>query len=175
MTPTYTPALDTDRLKLRSPAHEGLDVDLQVRWLNDPIVTKFSEQRHLLHSRDSQLQYISDMGATNNHFWEVRLADETPIGTMTAYMDYINRVADVGILIGNTSFWGNGYGKEAWSAVVEWLVNERVRKIEAGCMEPNRAMTKIFLSSKMKIEAVRKGHFLLNGKSVDMILAGRFP
>ena len=87
---------------------------IMVDWLNDPDVVRYSEQRHRKHDEETQQQYLMD---GPDVFREIHVGhgNYTFIGTVSAYIDRPNGVADVGILIGDKASWGMGYGTEAWT------------------------------------------------------------
>lgn len=148
-----------------------------VSWLNDPAVVRFSEQRHTHHTLESCKTYADQLLDGKHFFWAIELQSASPehIGNLTAYRDRPNNVAEIAILLGERKHHGNHYGKEAWCAVVEHLVvTENVRRIEAGAMEVNKPMLRIFEASGMREECRQKGRFLLDGQPIDLIYASRF-
>lgn len=165
----------TDRLII-VPYYPDMVKQEHVAWLNDPVVVEYSEQRHMKHTEDTQRAYCAAMDRDSSHLWLIRTranGHSLDIGTMTAYIDKPNQVCDMGILIGEKSEWGKGYGIEAWLRVMQAMFDEGMRKVEAGCMAENLRMIWICQRSLMVFEGERKGHFLLNGKPVDMVLYGR--
>lgn len=178
-----TPTLTTSRLVLK-PYYAGMVTDDHVKWLNDPDVVRYSEQRHKRHTLESVHQYVNDIATTvGSHLWGIYLmavADNDPescnaikptlIGTISAHTDAPNGVANIGIMIGEKSQWGKSYGKEAWSAVCNWLFERGIRKIEMGCHFENRAMRKLAISCGMHMEAVRHDHFVVDGKPQHLLL-----
>lgn len=173
-----TPTLTTSRLVLK-PYYAGMVTDDHVKWLNDPDVVRYSEQRHKRHTLESVHQYVNDIACNpNSYIWGIYLPDHvyssTPepicIGTVTAYIDTPNGVANIGIMIGEKSQWGKSYGKEAWSAVCNWLFERGIRKIEMGCHFENRAMRKLAIACGMHMEAVRHDHFVVDGKPQHLLL-----
>jgi RimJ/RimL family protein N-acetyltransferase len=167
-----TPTLSTDRLSLRQLNKWTSD---QLRWLNDPEVVRFSEQRHKHHTQFSQMTYINSF-EDGSHIWRIcRLDTGAHIGNLTATYDRHNEIADVGILIGEAEMWGRGYGAEAWNAACNWLLDGGgVRKLEAGCMRTNAAMLKIIRGSHFRQEGELANHFLQGGNPVSAVLFGRF-
>jgi RimJ/RimL family protein N-acetyltransferase len=168
------PHIKTERLTLYIGAyHRKFRPDIHIEWLNNKELMKYSEQRHRRHTLESQRKYLASFDHAASFLWEIYITDHlVPIGTITAFCDWRNKVADLGILIGE--FRGKGYGSEAWTAICEWLFKKGYRKIEAGCMASNAAMIKIFGKTGMVIEGRRRSHFLLDGKPEDLILAARF-
>lgn len=173
-----TPEISTKRLILK-PYYAGMVTDEHVKWLNDPEVVKYSEQRHKRHSLESIHQYVNDLCTTvGSHMWGIYiLVGDTlgsvvskPIGTISAHIDENNQVVNVGIMIGEKSEWGKGYGSEAWSAVCNWLFEQGIRKVEMGCHYENRAMRNLAETCGMSLEGVRHDHFVVDGKPQHLLL-----
>lgn len=142
-----------------------------VGWLNNPHVVKFSELRHKRHTVISQEAYLLLLLGKDLYLglWH----EDQLIGTMTAYLDEPNETTNVGILIGDQSKWGHGFGLEAWKAVCDHLLGNGYRKIEAGCMSCNRAMMSICSDYGMMEEGRLEDHFLYHGVPMDMVIWGK--
>ena len=148
-----------------------------VDWLNDPIVTQFSEQRHRRHALADCVAYFDGMVAAGNFFWAIETEGDPSIhvGNITAYVDRPNLVADLAIMVGADFARGQGFGAEAWCMACEWLLDEgAMRKVTAGTMACNAPMLALMRKSGMTIEAVRTRQFLRDGVQEDMVLAARF-
>lgn len=172
-----TPYLKTKRLRLYAPCHRAFDIERHVSWLTDKETMKYSGQRHHSHSIQSQTVYVRGFASDCNphHLWEISRSDgsyDFPIGTLTAYRNRHDNTANLGLLIGRP-FWGNGYGYEAWQAVMDWLFSDGVRKIEAGCYGRNLGMQAIFRKSGMKIEGCRHNSVMLDDGPDDIIEVGK--
>lgn len=164
-----------ERILMRPFAANDITDDY-VGWLNDPVVTKFSNQRYRKHDRESARAYFDSFAGTKNLFFAIedRASGET-IGTANAIRDFNHGVCDAGIVIGNRKFWGCRHGQEAWTMWVEWLLTEgEMRKITAGCFETNRAARRMVEQSGMYIEGVRKDHQVFDGMPGDVVLYARF-
>lgn len=174
-----TPALQTARLYL-VPYTAGMVTDEHVAWLNDPVVVRYSEQRHVKHTIESQHVYLNSF-PIGSHIWLIKLGGNGGshhLGTITAYVDEHNRTANMGILLARNT-WGNGIGTEAWRCVMDFLFTRItnfvcVRKIEAGCHLYNDGMIMLARRCKMRIEAIIPEHFILDGETGDMVLFGAF-
>lgn len=154
-----------------------IDIDVlkkQASWLNDKDLVRYSEQRHKMHTANTQLAYIrSFVDHPDNVFREIHL-DGGMIGTISAYIDKKNRVADVGIMIG-TGFGSKGHGTAAWHMFCDGLFdNLNLRRIEGGCMADNLPMIKLFRKYGMQEEGRRMSHFVFEGSYSDLVLYGRF-
>lgn len=173
-----TPTLTTSRLVLK-PYYAGMVTDDHVKWLNDPDIVRYSEQRHKRHTLESVQQYVNDIATTaGSHLWGIYVIFEIKnedhhlmqIGTISAHTDAPNGISNIGIMIGERSQWGKGYGTEAWGAVCNWLFERGIRKIEMGCHFENRAMRKLAISCGMHMEGVRHDHFVVDGKPQHLLL-----
>jgi ribosomal-protein-alanine N-acetyltransferase len=142
-----------------------------ISWLNDPEVTQFSNQRFTKHDFDSCMKYMGTFVNSNNLFLSLRRRDNgQAIGTMTVYFALQHGTADVGILIGDRTIWGMGYGQDAWSTMVNWLsCHKAIRKVTAGTLACNQGMITLMERSGMKLEAVRKNQEIVAGKPVDIL------
>lgn len=169
-----TPILKTARLTLRAPVvYKGMDLKHHLKWLNNKHITQYSENRHSSHTEDTQFEYLEMFDGVNDLFWEVFRGNGQPIGSVNAFLSIPNRSANVGIIIGDSEVWGQGYGPEAWDAVCEWLFSQDTRKIEAGCMASNSGMIRILEKTGFTYEATIPAHFILSGKPEDKVCYGK--
>lgn len=158
-------------------AFENADVtDDQIAWLNDPEVTRYSNQRFLQHSRETCRSYLASFSGTPNLYLSIRrLEDFAAIGTMTAYMSEHHQTVDIGIMVGNRDAWGKGFGQDAWNTLVNWFhADERVRKVTAGAMRGNQAMIRVMERSGMTLECIRPKQELLDGLPQDLCYFAKY-
>ena len=167
--------LITQRLRLR-PFEAGDINATYLGWLNDPEVTRYSNQRFQQHTAESCATYLASFAGTINSFLLIeQLEDQRPIGTATVYRNNRHGTADIGMMVGERSCWGHGYGREAWEALLEALLAEEgMRKVTGGSARPNRAMLQIMEKSGMDLEAVRARQELIDGQPVDLLYYARF-
>ena len=168
--------IQTERLRLRRFNEEHLS-DEYVGWLNDGQLMRFSEQRHKTHTRETCRTYLESFVDTPHCFWaiEERKADFRHIGNINAHVDENNGVADIGILIGHGPARGRGFGQEAWAGVVSYLFDKRkVRKVTAGMLTGNAAMVRLAEEAGMIPDGVRRRHYLVDGKEMDIIYMALF-
>lgn len=147
-----------------------------IRWLNDPEVVRFSNQRFRRHDEKSCVDYLRTFANSDNLFLAVRIADDKRlIGTMTAYVSSHHGTADMGLLIGERGLWEQGFGLEAWNLLLNHLLQvHRLRKITAGTLRCNVGMTRIMERSGMRMEAVRSQQELVDGEPQDVLHFAKF-
>ncbi len=167
--------LITPSLRLRH--FEAADINaIYLGWLNDPVVTRFSNQRFHRHTVESCEAYLASFVGSSNSFLLIEQRhDQRPIGTATVYRNRHHGTADIGLMVGERTCWGQGYGREAWQAVLEVLLAEEgMRKVTGGTARLNRAMVRIMEQSGMELEAVRTRQELIDGQPVDLLYYARF-
>jgi len=86
-----------------------------------------------------------------------------------------HQTADLGLMIGEKSIWGKGFGQDAWNTLLRRaLRTEGLRKISAGTPDCNRGMRKVIERSGMLYEGSRKEHELIDGVPQDIHYFGCF-
>jgi RimJ/RimL family protein N-acetyltransferase len=102
--------------------------------------------------------------------------DDLFIGTIRAgHIDWHTRVADIGILIGNKSYWGKGIATDSIHTLGNYLFDKLgLRKLTAGLMGVNPAMLKVFEKLGFQQEGVFRKQDLFEGEYVDHIYLGCF-
>lgn len=120
--------------------------DEYCKWLNDPEVNKFLETRS---ATTADLKtYIKEKNnsptclflgifdkRSNIHIGNIKLE---PI-------DYVDRIATLGILIGNKDYWGKGIGAESINLLVNWAFNYlHLKEIKLGVLSENAVAIKSY-------------------------------
>ncbi|EAT59816.1 GNAT family N-acetyltransferase [Chlorobium ferrooxidans] len=160
-------------LRLFTPADIN---EVYIGWLNDPEVVRYSNQRFHRHDAESSRRYLATFSDTDNLFMSIHaLSDNRQIGTMTAYRFRHHGTVDVGIMIGDRSVWGKGYGQDAWNTFTGWLLSQKeIRKLTAGTSALNYGMIKLMERSGMTFEAVRKAQEIFDGQAADILYYAKF-
>lgn len=168
-------SLTGDKVRLRPFSTVDIS-EAYIGWLNTPSVVRFSNQRFLKHDKASCMRYLSSFEGTENLFLSVRcISDDRLIGTVTAYVSPYHGTVDVGIMIGDQSVWGKGYGQDAWDTVTAWLLTRKdIRKLTAGTLACNYGMIKLMERSGMSLEAVRRAQEIVEGSPEDILYYSKF-
>lgn len=147
-----------------------------ISWLNDPVTMRFSNQRFLHHDACSSQRYLATFEGSPNFFFTVRdKSTGNAIGTMTAYLSPPHGTADLGILIGERSAWGQGFGLDAWTALLVHLLQQpHIRKVTAGTLACNTPMLSLAAKSGMTPDGQRKQQELVDGVPHDILYFAKF-
>jgi ribosomal-protein-alanine N-acetyltransferase len=145
-------------------------------WMNDPEINQYLESRFERWSVSKLRRYISDIKRNpdnvfltivskdgNKHIGNIKIG---PINQRHGY-------ADVGVIIGEKSFWGNGIATEAIKLVVDYAFNSLdLHKLTAGAYSCNIGSIRAFKKAGFSVEGVRKKHYLCDGDYVNGVLLG---
>lgn len=94
---------------------------------------------------------------------------------MTIYRAINHGTADIGLLLGNRTYWRQGLGLEAWSAVLQALLQKPgLRKVTGGTARTNIGMIRIMEKSGMCLEAVKQRQELIDEQEIDLLYYARF-
>ncbi len=164
--------------ELRLRAIERSDLPRFVHWLNDPDVIENLIQRcpiSLVHEEAWFEENLKKPKPEQSMVIETLLADEwTPIGVMGLFdLDWLARVAEVGIFIGEKQLWNRGLGTKAMQLMLRFAFNTlNLNKIKLHVYETNpRAIQSYQKAGFVEEGRLRKEEFI-NGRYVDVIYMG---
>ena len=102
---------------------------------------------------------------TNEHIGNIKLE----------LQDSIAKVADLGLLIGNKSYWDKGVGKETCRLAITYGFEEmQLRKIYLAVYENNPAAKNLYEKLGFKLEGTLRKHVKVNDTYYDKHLMGLF-
>jgi RimJ/RimL family protein N-acetyltransferase len=144
--------------------------------MNDGEITQYLESRFHDNSLEALGKYVRDRMKEPNEMFLAIVENEhnTHIGNIKlGPINWIHRIGDIGILIGEKTYWGKGIATEAIRLLVDHAFkNLRLHKLTAGCYTLNKTSLKAFQKNAFEIEGIRKKHRYYNGEYVDTILLG---
>jgi len=155
------PHLYGKRVRLRAAEKE--DITTFLRWVNDPEVT---ENLLLVSpmSRFEEEQWYESMmkQPSSEHVFVIEVKghspkeDYYPIGTCQFHnIDWRNRSTEIGIMIGEKSFWDQGYGSETMLLLLDHGF---------GTLNLHRIWLQVYAKNKRGIHAYEKAGFQYEGK-----------
>jgi len=158
-----------DRIRLRAPTRS--DLPQFVEWLNDPEVKAGLLMVLPLSFEDEEAWFESMMKAPATQHplvIEVRNADDWQmIGNCGFHaIDWRIRSAEVGIFIGDKSYWNRGYGTQVMRLLLKHGFNT---------LNLNRIALEVFETNPRAIRAYEKAGFVHEGcRRQDMFKDGRY-
>ena len=153
------------------------NLEAYLSWLNDSEITDYLEVRFNIPKNIIELEdFIQSVNESNNSIlFGIFYKDlKIHIGNIKLTFNIEHKRAEIGLLIGDKSFWGNGYAAEAIDLVSNYTFKKyNIDKISASCYEENIASAKSFLKVGFNEEARLKDHWLKRGERQDSIILSR--
>lgn len=175
MAEEYGKYLEGERIYLREVRPSDVNENYY-RWMNDPEITQYLESRFYPNALESIQDFVKGkLGDRESAFFAIVLKDsDRHIGNIKiGPVNWIHRIADIGLMIGDKASWGKGYATEAIRLVTEYgFKTLNLHKITASCYASNQGSAKAFVKVGFFEEGVRKSHSFSYGKYEDVILLG---
>jgi RimJ/RimL family protein N-acetyltransferase len=170
-----SPFLKGNKIYLRGVVPDDADSDY-IKWMNDSNITQFLETGYFPSSASDLEDYISDI-ADNDDVLFLAIIDiqsEKHIGNIKlGPINWIHRRGDIGILVGEEDFWGQGIATEAIRLITSHAFNNlNLHKLTAGCYEENKGSKKAFEKVGFKEEGRREKHAHYDGSYTDSVYLG---
>ena len=171
----HHPFLTGDKLYLRGLECADLDGEY-FDWLNDREVTKFLVAGVFPNSKEKMEEYYRNISLSNNNVMLAiidKISDKHIGNIKLGSINWISRIADIGIMIGDKEFWHKGFGTEAIKLLVEYAFHRlNLHKVTAGVIAENKASIKVFEKAGFEIEGRAKSQCFLNGEYCDSLYLG---
>ena len=146
------------------------------RWINDPEVADFLASVGFPLSLSDERRWLEEVrrsGECATHFTIVTKGGE-PIGNI-ALMDvsYINRSAQLGIMIGEKDCWDKGYGTDAVRTMLDYAFGSlHLNKVDLRLNVENKRALACYKSCGFKLEGRRKEQVFYRGRYCDELVMG---
>ena len=153
-----------------------------VSWLNCPQINRFLECRHSSHTLESTRGYVESLGSPESHelLYGIYLhANDNHIGNIKlGPINFIHRHATVGLLIGEPTEWGKGYGSRAIKLLSDYALGQLgLVSLNAGCYSNNIGSYKSFLKAGWELAGEIKSHWIdsTGSRTNELILTIQKP
>jgi diamine N-acetyltransferase len=155
------PQLFGERIRLR--AAEKNDINLFLKWVNDPEVTEHLMLVYPMSQFEEELWYEGMIKRPPaEHIMVIDIRDENkpdgylPIGTCQFHnLDWRCRSAEIGIMIGEKAHWNQGYGTETMKLLLQHGFES---------LNLHRIWLRVYDKNKRGIRAYEKAGFIYEGK-----------
>lgn len=148
-----------------------------VTWVNNPAVTTFMATRRYPTTLEDLQRYYQQIKADRNavHCAICLKEDGRHIGNIKLdKIDWISRVAEFGILIGEKNFWGRGYGSEATYLISRHGFEQlNLRRITIYLTEDNHGALRCYEKVGYVREGLLRERVFLNGSYRNTVCMGQ--
>ncbi len=162
----------SETIRLR-PLEKG-DMELKVKWFNDPEVNKTLVLNEKLQLEKSLKWFDKAIHDDSRRDFIIETKDGEPIGvTGLLEIDRVHGTAQCFCVIGQKEFWGKGIGTEAHSLLIQWAFDElKLHKIWAVVYTNNAAVLKLVKKLGFEIEGTLREEKCIAGKRIDLFRIG---
>ena len=153
--------------QVRLRALEPEDLPDYHRWLNDPEVVRYLKLYAPLSMPDEEAWYQEVRGDSSQMVFAIESEAGQHIGNLSLmHLNWKDRSAELGIVIGDKGQWGKGYAQDATRTLLAFAFGE---------MNLNRVYLRVFADHQAAINAYRKCGFVEEGRLREEIYAdGRY-
>lgn len=153
---------------------EIIDDSCYRNWFNNPLITQFSSHGVFPLTEEGINLYLQKANNKSNITWAIMLTATRPnphIGNIALQeIDYINRSAELAILIGVTEYCGKGVATEACELVISHAFTRlNLNRVWIGTPELNKGMIGVAKKVGMEIEGRLIKAFWYNDKYIDIV------
>jgi len=152
------------------------DIPLLTKWINDPNVRQYLAST-FPHTEKQEEAWYENLGKDNkNIVLTIETKDGKPIGVMGIHkIEWQRGFGTTGAFIGESEYWGNGYGTDAKMILLDHAFNTLgLRKIYSDVIAFNKRSLRYSLRCGYKIEGRLRKHIFRKGKYWDEIVIGVF-
>lgn len=143
-------------------------------WMHDPLVNQYLESRDEVQTLDTLREFVRNMNASpRDHLFGIfSMESGDHIGNIkVGSVRQPHRSADLGLIIGRRSAWGEGYGTEAISLATRHAFEELdLNKLWAGMYSENMGSYHAFIKAGYREVGRFRRHILFKGRFIDSIL-----
>lgn len=146
-----------------------------VGWLNDPLVTRYTEVAGA-QTAASITEYVrKTVTAPDAAIWRILDDEDVHVGNIrlsNVRWKYLR--AEVAILIGRRDRWGRGIAAAAIELLAEHAFGRlALHKLSAGMLAPNSASRRAFEKAGFALEATLRDHARLDDAFCDVFVLAR--
>ncbi|MDQ1283950.1 MAG: hypothetical protein QG620_298 [Patescibacteria group bacterium] len=170
------PTLQGEKVMLR--AIEKKDIQLALKWFNDPEVIQFL-QVYLPITELAEEKWFERVSLSEHDIVfsiEIKAGENEskPIGNCGLHqINWKDRVSTFGIAIGEKDFWGGGYGTEAAKLLMEYAFCQlNLRRISSSVYDFNERSLAMHKKLGFEIEGRRRQAIFKNNRYADEIVLG---
>lgn len=153
---------------------EGDVGDAYLEWMRDPQVVQYLESRNQTQTLATLREFVNKMNASvRDHLFGIFLSDDGEhIGNIKiGSIREPHRSADLGLMIGQRSAWGKGYGTEAIALATSYAFDQlQLNKLWAGMYAENLGSYHAFIKAGYREVGRFRRHILFKGRYIDSIL-----
>jgi RimJ/RimL family protein N-acetyltransferase len=158
------------RVSLR-PLERG-DLARSIKWLNDSEIMRLLGRRHHLSMAEEEKWYEDYLKSGKSRIFAIEDENGSHIGNIGLHnIDNENRSTSLGIVVGERSRWGMGYGSDALVTVLRYAFRELgMHKVSLRVFHNNERAIKSYKRCGFKKEGVMREQVFKDGKFHNLFI-----
>jgi RimJ/RimL family protein N-acetyltransferase len=142
-----------------------------VNWFSNKQVTSYSDNQYRSFSLESEKNYVKNCLGNNDVDLYGIFCKSKHIGNLViSGLTSAHKRAEIAYIIGDTNFWGKGYGSIAVAEIIKKAkTNYKLYKLYAGLAEGNKGSEIILRKNGFLLEGRRKNHLFYSQKWCDQL------
>jgi len=164
-------------MKIHLRAFEKEDLDTIVKWVNTEAVTQYlSDSLVYPISRTDEMKWLDSISVSNHRekVFAVETLDGELVGSVGLHnINWVERKAELGIMIGEPQFWGRGYGSDAVCEILRIAFEKmNLHRVYLRVFENNPRAIRVYEKCGFQKEGVlRQDHYFGRCYSDTFIMA----
>lgn len=147
--------------KVRLRAIERSDIPTFVRWFNDREVTRYLNRHEPMSLAEEECWFKHRLDHPDGVIYAIETLDGVHIGNIGLHaINWKDRSATLGIIIGEKNYWDQSYGSDAIRTMLGVAFNE---------MNLNRVELAVFDFNRRAIRCYEKCGFTLEGREREVL------
>ena len=149
------------------------------KWMNDPEVHKYTEQRYKKHSLKDIKNFVISKNKSKNEFLfkillKKRNSTSEHIGNIKlGLINFIHKSAYISYFIGKKGLWGKAYTIKAIKEIIKIARKKKLKKLKAGSYEMNYGSKRVLEKNGFVKEGVFKSEIVYKKKRYSEYMYGK--
>jgi len=160
-----------DKTRLR--AMERGDIPAFLRWFNDPDIRGYLSMVWPISEAQEERWFEAHLGNEGRRVFAVETAEGVHIGNIGLHdLDWKNRNAVAGIVIGEKAYWNRGYGSDALRTLLRFAFEElNLHRVSLRVFDFNERGIRCYEKVGFRHEArLRRNHFTQGGYVDELVM-----
>ena len=159
---------------IRLRAIERSDIPAFVRWFNDPEVRQYLDVYIPMSQAQEERWFEAQLADSGNRILGIETLDGVLLGNTGLHkINWKERSAELGIVLGEKEYWGRGYGTDAIRTLLWFAFQEmNLHRVFLRVFEYNQRAMRCYEKCGFQLEGrLRQAHFH-DGKYHDVLVMG---
>jgi RimJ/RimL family protein N-acetyltransferase len=149
--------------------------DRYLQWMNDPDITKFTEQKYIKHKKKDIINYIKEKKRSDTEFlYGIFYEKKIHLGNIKiGPINKMHLTAPISYFLGETKYRNQGIISAAIKKIIKLAKYKfKLKKLYAGFYKENIGSKKVLKKNNFKFEGKFKAQLKIRKKRTDHIFYG---